>query len=375
MRRFIKFLLMCIVIMCLTSCAAQRQVKVISAPEVLLKLIISNVSIDKKAFNPSEGERVKIRYRLSKEANVRIKIYDSDDNLVRAIEPILIDKIGYNEKIWDGRDDSGNILPKEVYIYTIEATDASSNETYVYDMADETGGIELTLRGLSFDNKTGQIDYVLPKAARVRIRIGIKDGGPLLRTLIDWQAQEAGKHSITWDGMDSSGVMSLLGNPNVFINIAAYSLPENSIILRGKEGSSPIKTIEAEKRARKIVSIKKYTHALHKRAKCHEPDFDLEILDIKKYKDNKIPIIEDTVPIRIILDEEDKLDLINSRFEIIFFIDNIFIFEEEEGVSPFTYRFDIKGLSKGEHIITVNIYGFDDHISSKSKKIFIRGKR
>ena len=365
--------------MMLTSCAVKKPIIITEEAELELaaaKLTISNVSVDKKTFNPSQGEVVKIRYKLSKQANVSMKIYDSDDNLVRVIKSVEIDKQGYNEKIWDGKDDAGNILPREVYIYTIEAISASGDETYIYDMADETGGIELTLRGLNFDNKTGQIDYVLPKAARVRIRIGIKDGGPLLQTLLDWQPQQAGKHTITWDGMDSSGVMDLLGNPNIFVNIASFSLPENSVILEGGERVGYEKKISTAKRPAKSVTTKKYIHALHKRAKCHEPNFDFEILGLKEYNEKGIPLItQDIIPIRIIIDQKDKIDLINSRFEIIFFIDNVFIFEEEEGTSPFTYRFDTKGLSQGEHIITVNIYGFNDHIASRSKRIFIQRKR
>ncbi len=366
MQTLVKIYIILGLMMCLTSCAIEKPVL-----RPTLKLNISNVSLDKKSFNPSQGEVVKIRYRLSKEANVTIKLYDSDGNLLRILKPKGIDRKGYNERIWDGKDDSGRILPGEVYIYTIEAKDTSKDEFFIYDMADETGGIELVLRELNFDNKTGEIDYILPKAARVRIRIGLKEGGPLLSTLLDWQPQEAGRHSITWDGMDSSGVLNLLGNPNIIVNISSFSLPENSIILEGSAKQVPIERTALEKRPKKKTDIKKSMHALHKRAKCHEPRFDFEILDIKEYKDKDVPIIEGAVPIRIRLDERDKLDLINSRFEIIFFIDNIFLFEEEEGTSPFTYRLDTKGLNEGEHILTVNIYSYEDHIASRSKRIFI----
>jgi len=355
--------------MCLTSCAIEK-----TTLKPALKVNVSNVSLDKKSFNPSKGEVVKIRYRLPKQANVTIRIYDSDDNLVRTLEPKGIDRKGYNERVWDGKDDLSHILPKEAYIYTIEAKDISSGEFYVYDTADETGGIELVLRGLNFDNKTGQIDYILPKAARVRIRIGIEEGGPLLRTLLDWQPMEAGKHTVVWNGKDSSGVMNLLGNPNVFVNISSFSLPENSIILEGPVEQAFIERTVLEKRPVKKTDIKKSMHALHKRAKCHEPRFDFEILDIKEYKDKDTPVIEGAAHIRVRLDEQDKLDLINSRFEIIFFIDSVFLFEEEEGTSPFTYRLDTKGLNEGEHILTLNIYGYEDHIASRSKRIFIRRK-
>ena len=97
-------------------------------------------------------------------------------------------------------------------------------------------------------------------------------------------------------------------------------------------------------------------------------------MDIKEYTEDNIPVVSNFVPVRIKLDERDKLDLINSRFEIIFFIDNVFLFEEEEGTSPFTFRLDTRGLNEGKHILTVNIYGFDDHIASRSKKILVLRK-
>ncbi len=378
---------MVVLIITVSSCATQKAIKEVeesplkTVSQSSLKLTITNVSLDKKIFNPSKDEVVKIRYRLSKQGLVTIKIYDSDDNLVRILEPAEVDKQGYNEKTWDGKDNRNNILPDEAYIYTIEGKDISNNEKFRYDISDETGGIELTLRELNFNKETGEIDYLLPKAARVRIRIGITEGGPLLRTLLNWEPQKAGKHSLKWDGMDSSGIMSLLGKENIFGNIANFSLPENSVLLEGGDNKiytpmgTGLKIEGVEKRPKKKTNIKKCIHALHKRAKCHEPNFDFEILDIEEYDNKNIPLIKgDVVPIRVVLDEEDKLDLINSRFEIIFFIDNVFVFEEEEGTSPFTYKFDAKGLNEGEHIITVNIYGYDDHISSRSKRIFIQRK-
>ncbi|GAG37604.1 unnamed protein product, partial [marine sediment metagenome] len=242
-----------------------------------------------KSFNPTQGQSAKIRYRLSKKAGVAIKLYDADNNLVMTLEPEGIDKKGYNERSWDGRDHKGNILPPEAYTYTIEARDLAKKQAYVYDIAEETGGRNLTLRELDFDYMTGDITYVLPKAARLRVRVGIKEGGPLLRTLVNREPKKAGRGRIKWDGMDSSGVSNLLGNPDLFANIAAVSLPENSIIVEGKGKPEEI-----------------------------EAHFNLEILD----REGSI------IPIRVTLDERDKAALINSRFEIIFFVDYVYLFEE-----------------------------------------------
>jgi hypothetical protein len=53
------------------------------------------------------------------------------------------------------------------------------------------------------------------------------------------------------------------------------------------------------------------------------------------------------------------------------FIDSVYIFEVEEGSSPFTYNWDTAGFVKGPHVITVNIVGYDDHIGIVSRKVII----
>jgi hypothetical protein len=45
---------------------------------------------------------------------------------------------------------------------------------------------------VQLDATSGLVAYVMLKPARVRIRLGIRDGGPLLRTLADWAPRPAG---------------------------------------------------------------------------------------------------------------------------------------------------------------------------------------
>jgi len=336
MRNTLKLFIILGIILCLASCADKKPVY----------LTIANVALSEKTINPAKGQKTKIRYYLSKSTVAKISICDSGDRLARTISSGAAEKKGYNEKSWDGKDIAGNALANGVYTYIIEALDPATKKAVRYSPLFETAGKELTLRGLEFDNKTGVIEYVLPKAASLRIRVGMKDGGPLLRTLVDWEPQEAGRHTIKWDGKDSSRELELLGNPNVYLNLTAFSLAENSIIVKGDGG--------------------------FERTDKSEPGFDFEILDVTEYHDSNIPLIRgDNVSIRVSVAEEDKMDLINSRFEIIFFMDNVFLFEEEEGTSPFTYRLDIKKLNKGLHALTVNIYSYNDRTAGRTKKIFI----
>jgi len=353
--------------LCQTSVSAQDQ-------DIGARLSVLNVSVDRKAFYPDKGEKVKVKFRISKRALVSLLLYDEGDMLTRSVSDVLCAEKGYHEISWDGKDNAGRVVSPGAYIYVISAVCGEEGEKFIYDMADETGGIELMLRDIEMDRQERSIRYIMPKAGRVRIRTGIKEGGPMLRTLIDWDLREAGRHEVTWDGFDASGTINSWEDPLLYINLSAYSLPENCVIVRGKKkqedvakeaGSTGIK-----RKKRKSMS-EKHRHFYHDRKSCHEPRFSFEILGAEDYV-NGIAVVTDEVSIRINIDERDLPALINSRFEIIFFIDNVFLFEEEEGTSPFTYRFNTEGLNHGEHVLTLNVASYDDHIGSVSKKVFVR---
>ncbi len=76
--------------------------------------------------------------------------------------------------------------------------------------------------------ETCTISYNLTYDARVRIRVGV-DGGPLVKTLLDWELQFAGPHSVIWDGTDEMGYIVEPGDYKVAF--WADTIPENSIIV------------------------------------------------------------------------------------------------------------------------------------------------
>ncbi len=54
-------------------------------------------------------------------------------------------------------------------------------------------------------------------------------------------------------------------------------------------------------------------------------------------------------------------------------IDNQFLFEREDGSSPFTYQLDVERFAPGPHLLTINIIAYDDHIGVQSLR-FIRAE-
>jgi len=71
-------------------------------------------------FSPNQ-EAVKIKYVLSSNADVTIRIMDFGMNLVRTlIQNANSEVTGVQIKFWDGKDENGNVVPNGVYFYRID---------------------------------------------------------------------------------------------------------------------------------------------------------------------------------------------------------------------------------------------------------------
>ncbi len=202
---------------------------------------------------------------------------------------------------------------------------------------------EILVSDLKFNPASGKIEYTLPEDAYVRIRIGLPDGGPLLRTLIDWERRAPGSHSEIWDKKDASGKIDFGHYPDFMLVIACVSLekvPEPSAGMIQGYGRSP--------------------------------NFEINFPETAvKAKDDLI-IVSDVVPARVLLDKNDKKRLTESKFEIGIYVDTIFLSEDEEGADPYTYRLNTRGFNAGEHILTVNVVSYTGEIGTKSVRFIVQ---
>lgn len=354
---------------CFTGCG--------SLPRASLKaggtttLALDSVSLEKKSFNPVSGESIIIRYKPAVACLATVSIYNNHGQLIRTLEDRKEASGSAQNILWNGRDNENTIVPAGVYFYTIEL-ERNNGVSYIYNPYKKTHGKKLqTLIG-GYDEAEGSIDYKLPQAAMVRIRVGLKDGGPLLATLIDWTPQEAGDYSIDWDGKDASGSIDLSFHPKRNLVIFAYSLADNSIIVKSQNKVN-IESMPTDEILFDLsLPADRYLHARHNPGDCHEPKINVEIL-AENHQQEKIPVVEGIVPVKVSIAPQDRLATENSRYEIMFFVDTVFLFEDESGFSPFTYIWDTRGLSEGEHLLTVNLWTYDDHCGVVTKEVFIIG--
>lgn len=362
------FILVSVVLFCGYGKAATKEAAYVKP------LDIAKVKLDKKIFEPAKNETVSISFEITQDTDVEITIYDRLAIVAKKFSPVNL-KAGQHKITWDGRNDNGKLTDGKVFLYIIEAT-APNSQKVVYNRSERTGGLEVKPLEYTLDDKTGKIEYVLPKACMIRIRAGLRDS-MLARTLMDWQPRTAGRHTEIWDGLDKSGTVNLLRHPALDLNLTCYTLPANTILVKGGNDLSD----ETEKSRKKNLirneiwdTQNKYLHYRHNPLTCHESSFAVSFPGVKRFDDRKIPILTGTTAVRVVLDERDAKSLINSRFEVMFYIDGIFLFEMEEGTNPFTFNWNTIGLSKGYHILTVNVMSYDDHIGTVSTKVKIENK-
>ncbi len=324
-------------------------------------LEITQVRLDKQSFEPANGELINVHYQLSAPAQVSLQIYDGRDLLVRQIASQAELAAGAHSFQWAGKDQAGKLLPAEAYRYTLAAK-AATGEAVIHDLTDSSWGADVTITDISWDAEEKVLRYRLPEAARVNIRIGLQNFGPLLKTVIDWVPRPAGLNQEPWDGWDKSQAMDLSSHPKLKIIVDGFSLGRNVILL----GASPktaqwLKTMSWPQQRRVVTQTQPKRMHFHSQ-QAMEGRGDVEIyLELPKNTKlkNGIPQLSGQVPVRMQVNAKDKQRILDRRFEPVFFIDGAFTFENEVGFLPFTWVWDTTKANNGSHYITANLRGYE----------------
>ncbi|MBD3340004.1 MAG: T9SS type A sorting domain-containing protein [Candidatus Lokiarchaeota archaeon] len=79
--------------------------------------------------NPFNPETI-IHYQVPSEAKITLRVFNLNGQLVKTLLS-EIHKIGDYSKTWDGKDESGNILPSGVYFYQLKAQAENTGENFM----------------------------------------------------------------------------------------------------------------------------------------------------------------------------------------------------------------------------------------------------
>ncbi|MCB2263770.1 MAG: hypothetical protein LGR52_12670 [Candidatus Thiosymbion ectosymbiont of Robbea hypermnestra] len=332
---------------------------------------LADVRLDQGAFNPSDGQTLDLSYTLAESTQVEIRIFDPDGGLIRTLADDAAQAAGRVQHTWDGRDDSGKIVPDEAYTFVVETADGA-----VYDPDTFSGGEVDDLTDVGFD-ASGTVSYKLPAPARVLIRLGIHNG-PMYCTLVDWKPRPAGKVNEYWDGFDRDQLVRLQDQEDFSALVTYATLPEATVITYGnrdetyreyKLGRGQGRPRKPERPRAPDAERRFRPDFLVPPAWAHAPRVTLTLPDFPRT--DAVPKVKRTLSVRIDVAQEDKPRLIADQFEVLLFVDSRFFAEAERGYLPLNWKWELQQFPPGEHILTVNVSSFKGQVGVASRKILL----
>jgi hypothetical protein len=336
-------------------------------------VLLQNVKVSLQSFNPSQGQHVDIFFALERETTSTIAIFDSDNDLI----VYLLEKkklaAGAHRIIWNGCDSENKIVPDEAYYFTVTVTDKTGKQE-IYDPTVFSGGETHDITEADIDPINQTINYIMPEAGRVMIRMGIQNG-PMLNQLVDWQPRAKGSITEYWDGRDADKLMNIYTLPNFKMIITYFSFPQNTIIAFGNKETTFLEYKEikngnwVQKEERNRFVENQSHHYRQKRTLDFSPALKIEFSNARGKDEKGLHLLYDKALVKVDIAEKDQNVFRDQQFEICFFLDHEFYSEDETGYTPFNWVWDLENVKEGEHVLTVNISSFSDQVAVISSKV------
>lgn len=252
------------------------------------------------------------------------------------------------------------------YYYWLTAENQQGERIGIYPK-DPEGGEIIKVDSPELDAEASSIIYTLPRFSLVRIRAGLRDG-PFLAPVLPWTAQLAGRHEVHWSGVGGNNLFdNLLEHPGLHVLVSAITLPINTLVAETSERQLESTGLwTAPELPRRLADMTvppwpKDRSAQHTRMGFPLSDDFVLLLEVESHKDPGF------VDIRVDAPSSERARILNNRFEIMLFVDGVFLMEDEMALLPFNYSVPTEGLSAGRHILTVNVVDSDGQIGALSK--------
>lgn len=330
-------------------------------------LAIQNVQVTPHTLTP--GDEAKLSFSMNKEARVTVQIYTPDYDVIRNLIFDQVRPAGVNTFFWDGRDNAGQMVPDEAYLFGITAV-ASDGTRATYDPTTLSGGeiADVFIHDTRRDGDNITVTYTAVRPSRISLRAGIHKG-PLLKTLLNWQPMPAGAHVHTWDGMDETGRIRVMDQPRAHLFIEGFALPQNTVIVQQSDDnyisyrntlqtSTQGEVLSYQSARRSIMQRIDQgisAQSLVRRSLNVPPVFTVYLGDdTTGIADKPVQTVSGEIQLQVVVSPESMHMFNQTRHEIILFVDNQRFDEEEHAHTPYTYTLDTKRLSNGERFITVN---------------------
>lgn len=321
----------------------------------------------------ARGESVSYTVRTTIAGALTLEVLSGDGDVVRRLG-LPAAGAGEHSLAWDGKDGAGRPVPDEAYC--VRAVLEAAGKTATDDPCQRTGGEVVT--GLQPQiAAAGDITYTLPHAARVLIRVGVKNGA-MMRSLAVWRPRPAGRNLQRWNGFDDSGLVDLRTD-RLALLVTAFRLPDFAVITTGNEAldyrawraaqgwpekPDPPQSAAAQplERGGQRIARQHYTA----RYKDREPRISVTLARRDGQPLDPAAPLPEELRVSVDLHPDDRWLMQEQLYEVAFFVNGDFVSEEENGYVPIAWLWNTAGMKPGPHLLTVNLTGFTGRVGTRT---------
>ncbi len=321
---------------------------------------------------PAADNVYPLNWTFSQPATASVFISDLQGNIIKTIVNNEWVKAADHAMSWDGVDEHGIPAPAGLYVPIIRAKSKTLGMV-TYNPTSQPWGEEVIPEDLAYDSEKGVISYSLAKRAYCRLRVGETDGGPLYATVAGWKLRDPGTYEEPWNGLDASGIVKPAEKSTFRVSLDAFTVPANVMVINR---STNVKPVTTTKKALRKFPI----HPPHGDQIAFYPSLpnglqpDLHITtgfsgEVKKKKGRYI--LKGEVAVKVELESGVIDNNPAETKELMLFLDGKLVREDKIDSLPASMTFDTAKMSKGNHILTINLRTSGDRAASSSMKIFI----
>lgn len=214
----------------------------------LANLYLNSVTVTPRIFDPTTGQVGTINYQTTLDSLVTVQLFSRDiaagtPTLVASPLNAQLKTAGTHATTWNGRNDSGTLLPFTYYTFKLSAVTPTGERTAIYDRFFKYGVYEwphYTQWMIPISTSVAgapagfTIGYTVPVFSRVEVEVGVPCTEAVIgRPEVD-TPKLAGPQQLFWDSLDATGQLPGDFCPGGYygdmsIGAKSYPLPENSL--------------------------------------------------------------------------------------------------------------------------------------------------
>lgn len=187
-----------------------------------------------RRFNP-ENQTFGLGFAINMPATVTLRMYAElaglDSTPLKEITHSFADAGAY-ELHWDGRNEEGDVVEAETYLYTLEATDGNRSAQYrPVNRPDVTVGVGSGINQFNvFKNEHWKLSLTIPVAGRGKLKLAL--GSPYNQAIYPYGEglpMEPGPQTLVWNGVLPDTGEFFIGTFTTSMNFTAF--PENYVLV------------------------------------------------------------------------------------------------------------------------------------------------